>query len=95
MFKIDDHIAVAAAGWTSDANILINYARVSAQRHTYTFQVRNILLNAVIMVLRNHCQTPKGQPSPRRQSSPVEVTFIAGRIFLALGVGEKVQGELT
>ena len=39
MFKIDDHIAVAAAGWTSDANILINYARVSAQRHTYTFNV--------------------------------------------------------
>jgi 20S proteasome subunit alpha 3 len=38
MFKIDDHLAVAVAGWTSDANILINYARVAAQRHTYTFQ---------------------------------------------------------
>lgn len=38
MFKVDEHLAVAAAGWTSDANILINYARVSAQRHTYTFQ---------------------------------------------------------
>eukprot|EP00906_Rhabdomonas_costata_P025678 RCo036683 len=38
MALIDDHIAVAVAGLTSDANILINHARVSAQRHTFTFQ---------------------------------------------------------
>lgn len=38
MYKIDDHIAVAVAGITADANILINYARLSAQRHTYAYQ---------------------------------------------------------
>lgn len=38
MFKIDEHIAVAVAGLTSDANILINWARTAAQRHTFQFQ---------------------------------------------------------
>jgi len=38
MYKIDDHIACAVAGITSDANILINYARLAAQRYTLEFQ---------------------------------------------------------
>lgn len=38
VYKIDGHIAVAVAGITSDANILINHARVTAQRHTYAYQ---------------------------------------------------------
>jgi len=38
MYKIDDHIACAVAGITSDANILIDYARVSSQRYLYTYQ---------------------------------------------------------
>eukprot|EP00998_Keelungia_sp_KM082_P006552 NODE_2798_length_989_cov_64.598608_g2778_i0.p1 GENE.NODE_2798_length_989_cov_64.598608_g2778_i0~~NODE_2798_length_989_cov_64.598608_g2778_i0.p1 ORF type:complete len:271 (-),score=84.52 NODE_2798_length_989_cov_64.598608_g2778_i0:102-914(-) len=38
MFKLDNHAACAVAGLTSDANILINYIRVSAQRHLYTYQ---------------------------------------------------------
>lgn len=37
-YKIDDHIACAVAGITADANILINYARLSAQRYTYAYQ---------------------------------------------------------
>lgn len=37
MFKIDDHVAVAVAGITSDANILLNYARLEAQRYTYQY----------------------------------------------------------
>jgi len=32
MFKIDDHIACAVAGLTSDANVLVNYARIHSQR---------------------------------------------------------------
>jgi len=38
MYKIDNHIACAVAGITADANILINYARVSAQRYLYAYQ---------------------------------------------------------
>lgn len=38
MYKIDDHVAVAVAGITSDANILLNYARLQAQQYTYGYQ---------------------------------------------------------
>jgi len=38
MFKIDEHVAVAVAGITSDANILINYTRTEAQKYTFTYQ---------------------------------------------------------
>merc|ERR1712137_951720 len=34
----DDNIACAVAGITADANILINYARLCAQRYTYQYQ---------------------------------------------------------
>lgn len=37
MYKIDDHISMAVAGITADANILVNYSRLSAQRHTLAF----------------------------------------------------------
>jgi 20S proteasome subunit alpha 3 len=38
MYKIDDHLAVAVAGITSDANILLDYARLEAQRYTYAYK---------------------------------------------------------
>eukprot|EP01027_Heterolobosea_sp_BB2_P011685 GEZU01017001.1.p1 GENE.GEZU01017001.1~~GEZU01017001.1.p1 ORF type:complete len:190 (+),score=54.94 GEZU01017001.1:228-797(+) len=38
MYKIDDHVACAVAGITSDANILINYARLAAQRYMFAYQ---------------------------------------------------------
>jgi 20S proteasome subunit alpha 3 len=38
MYKIDDHVAVVVAGITSDANILINYCRLAAQRYKYKYQ---------------------------------------------------------
>lgn len=37
MYKIDDHISMAVAGITADANILVNYSRLSAQRHQLTY----------------------------------------------------------
>jgi 20S proteasome alpha/beta subunit len=37
MYKIDNHVISAVAGITADANILINSARLSAQRHTLTY----------------------------------------------------------
>lgn len=38
MYRLDDHIACAVAGITADANIVINYARTSAQRHLFQYQ---------------------------------------------------------
>jgi len=38
MFRIDRHLACAVAGITADANILINFARLSAQRYTFRYQ---------------------------------------------------------
>ncbi|PHU05036.1 Proteasome subunit alpha type-4 [Capsicum chinense] len=38
MYKIDDHVACAVAGIMSDANILINTARVQAQCYTFAYQ---------------------------------------------------------
>jgi 20S proteasome subunit alpha 3 len=38
MYRIDNHIACAVAGITADANILINHARVAAQRYLYQYQ---------------------------------------------------------
>ena len=37
MYKVDDHLACGVAGLNADANILVNYARVAAQRHTLTY----------------------------------------------------------
>ena len=37
MYMVDDHVACAVAGITADANILINQARLHAQRHLYTY----------------------------------------------------------
>eukprot|EP00007_Cunea_sp_BSH-02190019_P002955 CAMPEP_0174231726 /NCGR_PEP_ID=MMETSP0417-20130205/2190_1 /TAXON_ID=242541 /ORGANISM="Mayorella sp, Strain BSH-02190019" /LENGTH=225 /DNA_ID=CAMNT_0015309661 /DNA_START=125 /DNA_END=802 /DNA_ORIENTATION=- len=37
MYKIDEHICAAVAGITADANILVDQARVYAQRHTYGY----------------------------------------------------------
>jgi len=38
MYKIDEHIATAVAGITSDANMLIDYARKTAQDYIFTYQ---------------------------------------------------------
>jgi len=38
MYMIDQHVACAVAGITSDANILLNHARLLSQRYTYAYQ---------------------------------------------------------
>eukprot|EP00915_Cephaloidophora_sp_WS-2016_P004781 GHVH01006384.1.p1 GENE.GHVH01006384.1~~GHVH01006384.1.p1 ORF type:complete len:249 (+),score=30.71 GHVH01006384.1:99-845(+) len=37
IFKVADHIIVAVAGWTADANVLIANARSAAQEYLFTF----------------------------------------------------------
>eukprot|EP00055_Hartaetosiga_balthica_P007264 m.24670 g.24670 ORF g.24670 m.24670 type:complete len:280 (+) comp5685_c0_seq1:142-981(+) len=38
LFKLDEHVACSVAGITADANILVDYLRLTAQRHYLTFQ---------------------------------------------------------
>lgn len=56
MYKIDDHLAVAVAGITADANILINNARVEAQRYLFAYQEPIPIEQLVIRV----CDTKQG-----------------------------------
>ncbi|GKV11365.1 hypothetical protein SLEP1_g22628 [Rubroshorea leprosula] len=56
MYKIDDHVACAVAGIMSDANILINTARVQAQRYTYAYQE----LMPIEQLVQSLCDTKQG-----------------------------------
>lgn len=56
MYKLDGHIACSVAGITADANILINYARLAAQRYNYTYQEPIPVENLVKIV----CDTKQG-----------------------------------
>lgn len=37
MYRIDDHMSCVVAGITADANTLVNYTRLCAQRYKYTY----------------------------------------------------------
>lgn len=50
MYKIDDHVAAAVAGITADANILINSARLAAQRYYFTYQVQCSILSCITVL---------------------------------------------
>lgn len=56
IYKIDDHIICAVAGLTSDANILLNKARLIAQRYTYRFQEPQ----PVDQLVQGICSTKQG-----------------------------------
>jgi 20S proteasome subunit alpha 3 len=56
MYKLDGHIACSVAGITADANILIQFARLSAQRYAYTYQEPIPVENLVKIV----CDTKQG-----------------------------------
>lgn len=56
MYKLDDHIACTVAGITADANILINYGRLAAQRYMYAYQESIPVENLV----KDLCDTKQG-----------------------------------
>eukprot|EP00298_Acanthocystis_sp_HF-20_P007141 c16807_g2_i2.p1 GENE.c16807_g2_i2~~c16807_g2_i2.p1 ORF type:complete len:249 (+),score=97.83 c16807_g2_i2:31-777(+) len=56
MYKVDQHIATAVAGITADANILINHARLGAQRHLLTYS-EPISVEGLV---RNICDLKQG-----------------------------------
>ena len=47
MFKIDDHIAVTAAGIISDARVLVDRAQLKAQQHSVTYDSKIDVLSIV------------------------------------------------
>lgn len=65
--QVDDHVMCAVAGLTSDANILINQARLIGQRYTYTYDepepieqmvlqicdIKQVRANVVLSVMEN------------------------------------------
>merc|ERR1711982_70889 len=56
MYKLDNHLACAVAGITADANILINTARLAAQRYTFTYDEPM----PVEQMAQNLCDTKQG-----------------------------------
>eukprot|EP00879_Flechtneria_rotunda_P001618 GHRR01001778.1.p1 GENE.GHRR01001778.1~~GHRR01001778.1.p1 ORF type:complete len:253 (+),score=67.28 GHRR01001778.1:193-951(+) len=56
MYKLDDHLACAVAGITSDANILVNTCRLAAQRYYYAYQEPM----PVEQLVRALCDTKQG-----------------------------------
>jgi 20S proteasome subunit alpha 3 len=56
MYQIDDHIACAVAGITADANILIGYARLCAQRYSFQYQEPQ----PVEQLVQNICDLKQG-----------------------------------
>jgi len=56
MYVIDDHVVAAVAGITSDANILINYARLAAQNY---FETYNSPI-PIEQLLQNVCDLKQG-----------------------------------
>ncbi|KXZ47262.1 hypothetical protein GPECTOR_36g115 [Gonium pectorale] len=56
MYRIDDHIACAVAGITSDANILVNICRLAAQRYLFAYQEPM----PVEQLVRYVCDTKQG-----------------------------------
>lgn len=56
MHKVDKHVAVAVAGITADANILIDQSRVVAQRYRYEYGERQ----PVEQLVRRLCDMKQG-----------------------------------
>ena len=63
--KIDDHVLAAVSGVVADANYLVDYARVHAQRHLYSHQ-EPIYVEELIKFLCNqlHFYTQYGSSRP-------------------------------
>lgn len=56
MYHIDQHVGCAVAGITSDANILIEYARLASQRYSFRYG-EPIPVEQLVRVLCDHKQS--------------------------------------
>ncbi|CAL9091617.1 unnamed protein product [Musa acuminata var. zebrina] len=91
MYKIDDHLACAVAGIMSDANILINTARVQAQRCTFAYQMgQKFWIPAAAAIGANN----QAAQSMLKQDYKDEITREEG-VQLALKVLRKTMDSTT
>jgi 20S proteasome alpha/beta subunit len=65
MYRLDDHLCCSVAGITSDANILINYARLYAQRYMYAYQESVPVENLV----KDICDMKQGKENEKLTNS--------------------------
>lgn len=56
IYKVDEHVICAVAGLTADANILINKARLTAQRYTYSYAEPQPVEQLIVSI----CDTKQG-----------------------------------
>jgi 20S proteasome subunit alpha 3 len=65
LYKVDDHILAAVSGVVSDANYLVDYARLQSQRHLYS-QQQPIYVEELVKFLCNelHHYTQFGSSRP-------------------------------
>lgn len=63
--SIDEHVAVAVAGLTSDADVLVEFARTVAQRHRFTYNEAQPIEQLVQLVADyKHSYTQRGGLRP-------------------------------
>jgi proteasome alpha subunit len=75
IFEIDDHIMASAAGFISDARILVNHIRVTAQQHRVTYD-SPIDIESIIKEIADIQQQYTQHPGVR----PFGVSMIIGGI---------------
>jgi len=65
LYKVDEHILCAVSGVVSDANYLIDYARIQCQRNLYS-QHEPIFIEELVKYLCNllHYYTQRGSSRP-------------------------------
>ena len=67
MYMIDEHVACAVAGITADANILINMARLHAQRYRFAYQEPQPVEQLVDRILADEAREDAAPVTPQRQ----------------------------
>ena len=90
MFRVDDHIAVAVAGITADANILINQLRLSSQQYTFQYQQPE----PVEELVRDICDLKQGYTQyggmHTESTSPTRVTPLVVIVVMFVAVSHLV-----
>lgn len=79
LYQIDDHVGVAVAGITADANILINSCRLAAQRYTFNYQ-EPMPLEQLVQQICDQKQVRTRDPARLRPSPPSHVGPVSRRL---------------
>lgn len=89
LYLIDNHIACVVSGITADANILVNSARVAAQRHLYSYNepmpveqlVSDFAVGSLSLFLLQLCRANRFAAYVTQSSSTLSLA-----VFVRLGI---------